>query len=61
MVPLAGDAELLHLEAGLGQFFYGCVRRLVLGENCDDCVSCFHLILFQCYRCEKAPGSCRFG
>ena len=52
MVSLADNAEILYLEAGRGQLFYGCVRSLVVGEDGDDCVSCLHLILFQCCKFE---------
>jgi hypothetical protein len=36
MVALANDAEVLHLEAGVGQLFHGCFRRRMIGEDGDD-------------------------
>src|ERR1019366_8767360 len=47
MVSFADDADIFHLEAGSGQLFHCGFRSLVIREDRDDRVSCFHLILFQ--------------
>jgi hypothetical protein len=56
MVSLTDNAEILHLEAGRGQLFHGCFRCLMVCEDRDDCVSCFHLILFRCRNSQEGPG-----
>ena len=36
MIPLADDAEVLHIEFGGGEFFYRPFRLLMIGENGDQ-------------------------
>ena len=35
------------LEAGRSKLFHSCFRSVVVGEDGNDCASCFHLVLFQ--------------
>ena len=52
MISPADDTQLLDVDAGFGEFFYGSFRRLMIGENGDDRVVFCHLTLL---REETAP------
>jgi hypothetical protein len=47
MKSLADDTEILDVDPGGGESFHGRVRYIVGGEDGDDRIGIFHLILFQ--------------